>query len=169
MPDDNANELEILRNTNRELLEKAKQRKEKIAALEAELATAKTQADERVEAANARVESMMNGVHKQITTRIAQELFVNPALGLKVISDRIKLTLDDKGVKTIVLREDGSDSDLTLDAFKAELRKDKSLAGILIGSKAAGGGAARSQDSGSAVRFPQRREPPKVVQTFGLK
>jgi hypothetical protein len=101
------------------------------------------------------LQSTQEYLRKETARALATELFTVPKIGEKYVSDRIKVVLDDDGLPQVVyLHEDGTeDAALTADAFKKELRANKELASILIGSKASGGGA-NGGDKGSGGGAP---------------
>lgn len=82
-------------------------------------------------------------LRQQTAQSLATELFTVPKIGQKYVIDRIKIASDDDGKPVVqFLHEDGTvDETATAETFKTELKKNKDLASILIGSKASGGGA----------------------------
>jgi hypothetical protein len=109
----------------------------------------KAKYDADIAKANATVIKMQDLTRNQVANQIATELFTAPKLGIKYILDRLKVTVDDEGVaKVIVLLEDGTETTTTIADFKKELRANKDLAAIVIGSKASGGGASGGSQNG---------------------
>lgn len=85
---------------------------------------------------------------------IAAEISNSPDVILPHIVKRLKADLSGDVPTTVVVGEDGSDSTLTIDALKKEMVANKKFAAIIIGSKASGSGARRTQ--GGAV--PQNKK-----------
>lgn len=73
--------------------------------------------------------------------RIASELFdKHSALGAPHIAARLSV-VDENGKRVLKVLKDGQPSAMTTDDLKKEFLQDKSFAGILVGSRASGGGA----------------------------
>jgi hypothetical protein len=100
--------------------------------------------------ATAQLTATQEHLRQQTAQAIATELFTVPKIGQKYVIDRIKVAIDDDGKPVVqFLHEDGSvDEAATADTFKKEIKANKDLHSILIGSKAAGGGANGDQRNG---------------------
>lgn len=105
--------------------------------------------DTDIAKANSTVTKVQDLTRNQIANQIATELFTAPKLGIKYVLDRLLVKIDDEGeAKIIVLLEDGTETTTSIADFKKELRGNKDLSAIVIGSKASGGGATGGANNG---------------------
>lgn len=105
-------------------------------------------------AARAHVQELTVGA---MAARIAGELAVqNCASTLeKLIRPRLSMEIRDGKPVVVVLDNEGRPTALTPDEFKNEITSDASLAPLVAGSKATGGGAAGSKGGGAAKTWDQ--------------
>lgn len=86
---------------------------------------------------------------------LAAEISTMPTLMAKEIAGRLTVEFDDDDEPTLViLGKNGKPSDMTLEQLKREFVANKEFSGIIIGTKASGGGAPRNgpeQKPGGAV------------------
>lgn len=127
-----------------------------VAALEASW---KQQAEDRENAAKGETKKvkaqlakvMRDDVAHQIATRISPK----PAIILPHILNRLKAEIPDDGDPlTRVLDKDGKPSALSISQLEQEFVSNPDFAGIIIASRASGGGASGDQNSGGATKKP---------------
>jgi hypothetical protein len=79
----------------------------------------------------------------------------------KLIQHRFGVEIVDGAPVISALTSDGKNSALTMDELRAELKSDKSLAALLAGSKAAGGGTAGNR--GGSATVPEGKKPSEMT------
>lgn len=157
----------------------AREHKERADALEAELAEIRARAEDKdkdalrkskdidalekswKETADRRVADVtkqLDAVKQQmqrllvdnVASQLAGELFTVPEIGKDFIAKRLRAEFDGEHPMTRVLDREGNPSALSIDEFKRELLDTPTLKGILIASKASGGGAGNGGNGGGA-------------------
>jgi hypothetical protein len=102
----------------------------------------KKKLDDETGVLNTKLASVLDSLKQTTAERIATEMFTSKTLGKKYVQDRISVKFDDDGKpQVIILDEAGNETDVNIDNFKKELRANKDLATVLVGSRASGGGA----------------------------
>lgn len=89
--------------------------------------------------------------------RLAGELAVQGSAGVlqRLIEPRLSMDIRDGKPVVVVLDNEGRPTALTPEEFKNEITSDASLAPLVAGSKATGGGAAGSKGGGAAKTWDQ--------------
>lgn len=80
-------------------------------------------------------------VRQDAASKLASDVFLNPALGLPHVLPRLKVQEEGDNFVIKILDAAGAPSALTMDDFKKELLQNKDLAPILRGTRASGSGA----------------------------
>lgn len=98
-----------------------------------------------------------------VATKMAAEISTMPTLMAREIRDRLTTEEVDGKTVTRVLDAKGQPSALTLEELQKEIVDTEGFAGILIGSKASGGGAHGKKSDGSAKKFGEMSEAERVA------
>lgn len=108
--------------------------------------TLKTKYEKQLQEKDTQIASLGGQVDKHVreatVDKLAAELFdKNAAIGRPHVASRLK-TVDVNGERVVkVLDKDGNETDMSTEDLKKELLQNKMFAGILVGSRASGGGA----------------------------
>lgn len=113
----------------------------------------KDTADKRVAAEAAKVESLKKQMENLLVGNVAQsiasELFTVPEAMTDFVQKRLRAEFDGDVPTTRVLDSNGQPSAATIDDLRKELLANPKLSGILVASKASGGGAGNGGGSGA--------------------
>jgi ribosomal protein L29 len=168
-------DLTAIRAMHSEVLAKSNTRKTRITELEAELVTLKQQLADTVAAHSAESANNQKFIKKLFVDHVAEELAsdisIAPHLIMPFILPRLTVANDTNGQPlTMVLDADGKTSQQSVADLSKELRENKQLAAIIIGSKASGGGATDSGRGSSSVKKDEEKAKvkPKAVH-LGLR
>lgn len=97
--------------------------------------------------------NLLTGTIEQTTVDSAakeiSQMFLAPAAVIGMVKGRLKSEIVDGRAVTRVLDKNGQLSALTIEDLKNEFKADATLAPILVGSKASGGGASGQSGSGA--------------------
>lgn len=105
--------------------------------------------DKVVDGLKRQMEQLLVG---NVANSLATELFTTPEIAKDFVAKRLRAEFDGETPITRVLDKDGNPSALTIEEFKRELLDTPTLKGILIGSKASGGGAGDGGNGGGATK-----------------
>lgn len=98
--------------------------------------------------------SLLTGTIEQATidttARDVAQIFLAPTAVIGMVKNRLKTEIVDGRAVTRVLDKNGQLSALTIDDLKNEFKADPTLAPILVGSQASGGGATGSGNNSGA-------------------
>lgn len=108
---------------------------------EKKLLDAKTEADAKISGLKDKISTSLKSAE---AGRIAAKISTVPKLMQEHVMSRLTVEFDADDVPTLKVLKDGKASDLTGDKLGEELVANKDFAGIIIGSKAKGGGAANT-------------------------
>lgn len=102
-----------------------------------ELADAKAEADTRVDGLKGTIKSLLvDGAANTLAAKISTV----PKLMADHIRNRLDVEIGDDGEAKLVVLKDGKASDLTVDKLGEELVANPDFSGIIVGSRARGGG-----------------------------
>jgi hypothetical protein len=154
-------ELRALKEGEHERI-KGTRKKEEVDALEKSYAEKlKAKDDENVQLRTSLHKHLVSGVARDLATALAVDVDAVPAL-IPHILPRLQVEVEGEEARTRVLDPSGKPSAATLEDLKKEMLATKSLARLVSGTKAAGGGAPGSGNTRggapSSIDFSQSAE-----------